>query len=63
MNNLIKKFEVLKNNGLEAANPDQSFGMFNSFKELIEVCRWKGFSEKDIKIIFETALNKEKECK
>ena len=54
-NLVVKEFEKLKANGLQAKNPDQSFGMKELFKKAVEVCRFKGFSESDIGILFETA--------
>lgn len=50
-----ENFSYLQKNGLEATNPDQSSAMMEVFKENIETCRWKGFSESDIKILFESA--------
>jgi hypothetical protein len=47
-------FRLLKENGLEAQNPDQSSSMLAAFKEVIKTCQWKGFSEKDIRILFQT---------
>ncbi len=52
---IVKTFEKLKQEGLEAKNPDQSAAMFNTFREQIGVCRWKGFSEADIDTLFKAA--------
>jgi hypothetical protein len=54
------KFKELKESGLEAKNPDQSCSMERSFSELVKVCRWKGFSESDIDILFKTAKESSK---
>ena len=47
---ISQKFSELKSVGIEAKNPDQSVAMAESFHEIIEICRWKGFSENDIKL-------------
>ena len=51
-------FNKLKEKGLEAKNPDQSVAMTESFYKIIEICRWKGFSESDMEILFHFALAK-----
>lgn len=50
-----KGFKILKDQGIKAKNPDQSTAMTRTFAEDIDTCRWKGFSEKDIEIMFKTA--------
>ena len=57
---IVTKFKELKESGLEAKNPDQSCSMERSFSELVKVCRWKGFSESDIDILFKTAKESSK---
>lgn len=48
-------FEMLKENGLRAKNPDQSSAMFEEFHKTVRNCRFKGFSDEDIYIMFQTA--------
>jgi len=54
--NILKDFKLLKDNGLAAKNPDQSAAMLQDFKEVVDTCRWKGFSEEDIMTLFKTAV-------
>jgi len=53
--NITETFDKLKRAGLQAQNPDQSAAMFEMLKEQVEVCRWKGFSEADIDLLFAEA--------
>ncbi len=51
-----RNFNLLKNAGLKAKNPDQSAAMFWGFQDLTNICRNKGFRKKDIQLMFKIAL-------
>ncbi len=57
---IVTNFNMLKAAGLKAKNPDQSSSMLWSFNQTIKICRFKGFSKKDIKILFKTAMKRNK---
>jgi len=52
---IVETFDALRSEGLEAKNPDQSTAMFRGFKEQINACHLKGFSESDINLLFTEA--------
>jgi len=52
------RFQELEEKGLEAVNPDQSSAMLRMFEEAVFTSDWKGFSSKDKKLLFDTAMEK-----